>query len=38
MIVIEPRHEKTNNAVLNRSDVNRAVEAQKMDRGWKFWI
>ena len=23
---------------LNRSDTNRAVQAQKMARGWKFWI
>ena len=23
---------------LNRSDINRAVQAQKMVRGWKFWI
>ena len=23
---------------LNRFDTNRAVQAQKMARGWKFWI
>ena len=23
---------------LNRSDTNRAVQALKMARGWKFWI
>ena len=23
---------------LNRSDTNRAVQAQKVARGWKFWI
>ena len=23
---------------LNRSDINRAVQAQKMAEGWKFWI
>ena len=23
---------------LNRSDTNRAVQAQKMARGWKFWV
>ena len=22
----------------NRSDTNQAVQAQKMARGWKFWI
>ena len=22
----------------NRSDTNRAVQAQNMARGWKFWI
>ena len=22
----------------NRSDINRAVQAKKIDRGWKFWI
>ena len=22
----------------NRSDINRAVQAKKMARGWKFWI
>ena len=22
----------------NRSDTNRAVQAQKIARGWKFWI
>ena len=24
--------------VPTRSDTNRAVQSQKMDRGWKFWI
>ena len=24
--------------VATRSDINHAVEAQKMARGWKFWI
>ena len=33
----EPHHEKSN-VVLNRSDTNRAVQAQKMARSLKFQI
>ena len=29
---------KTNNVVSEKSDTNRAVQAQKMVRGLKFWI
>ena len=37
--VNESRREKTNNLLFpNRSDTNRAVQVQKMARGWKFWI
>ena len=28
--IIEPPHEKTNNVVLNRSDINQAVQAQNI--------
>ena len=31
----EPVHEKTNNL---GSDTNQAVQSQKIDRRWKFWI
>ena len=31
-------HEKTNNVVSEQLDTNRAVQAQKMVRGCKFWI
>ena len=34
----EPRHEKPIMWFPNRSNTNRAVQAQKMARGWKFWI
>ena len=34
----EPHHKKTTMWFPDRSDTNRAVQAQKMDRGWKFWI
>ena len=35
----EPVREKTNKIwVPNRSDTNRAVQSQKIVRGWKFWI
>ena len=33
----EPVREKTNN-LGSRSDTNRAVQSQKMARGWEFWI
>ena len=29
---------KPTNLVLTRSDTNRAVQSQKMVRGWKFWF
>ena len=32
----EPVHEETNNLILTVSDTNRAVQSQKMVRGWKF--
>ena len=32
--VDEPRHLW----FLKRSDTNRVVQAQKMARGWKFWL
>ena len=32
----EPRHEKTNSVVPNRSDINRAAQAQKMARSLEF--
>ena len=39
VIVVKVHYEKTNNVVSeHRSDTNRAVRAQKMARGWKFWI
>ena len=34
----EPRHEKTNNVVSNKSDTNQSVQSQKMARSLKFWI
>ena len=34
----EPRNEKTNTVVPNRSDINRAVQAQKMARSLEFRI
>ena len=34
----QPRHEKTNNVVLNRSDTNWSVSPQKKARNFKFWI
>ena len=34
----EPVREKTNNLGPTRSDRDRAVQSQKMDRDWKFWI
>ena len=33
---MEPHREKTNNVVINRSDIDRAIQAQKMARGWKY--
>ena len=36
--IYEPSREKTNNVVSDKSDTNQAVQAQKMARGWKFWI
>ena len=38
LLLDEPRHEKTNNVVLNWSNTNRALQAQKTARSWKFWI
>ena len=32
------KKKKKNYVVSNRSDTNKAVQAQKMARGWKFWI
>ena len=37
-MLTEPVREKTNNFGSNRSDANRAVQAQKMVRGRKVWI
>ena len=39
-LTFEPVHEKTNNFDFRptRSDTNRAVQSQKMVRGWKFRI
>ena len=37
-LIIEPRHEKTNNVFPNRSDTNQAVQTQKIARGWKSWV
>ena len=35
----EPVHEKKKTIwVPTRSDINWAVQSQKMVRGWKFWI
>ena len=36
-LIIDPPHEKTM-WFPKMSDKNRAVQAQKMARGWKFWI
>ena len=36
--LFETCHEKTNNVVSEQLDTNRAVQAQKMVRGCKFWI
>ena len=38
MVKNEPVHEKTNNLGSTRSNTNRAVQLQKMARGWTFWI
>ena len=38
MSTFRPCHEKTNNVILDNSDTNQAVQAQKMARGWKFCI
>ena len=35
-LINEPHHEKINNVFWSNS--NRAVQAQKMARSWKFWI
>ena len=37
---IEPLHEKKTTTIWvpTRTDTNRGVQAQKMVRGWKFWI
>ena len=34
--IFEPVREKTNN--LGSNHTNRAVQSQKMVRGWQFWI
>ena len=36
--IFEPPHGKTNNVVLNKSDTNRPVQAQKRARSLKFWV
>ena len=36
-LIFEPHHEK-NNSVVSNQVRHRAVQAQKMARGWKFWI
>ena len=38
-LTYEPMREKNQQFVFpTRSDTKRPVQAQKMDRGWKFWM
>ena len=38
-MIFEPVCEKTNNLVSQtKSDTNWAVQSQKINIGWKFWI
>ena len=36
--IFEPRHEKTNVLVSDRSDTSQTVQLQKIASGLKFWI